>query len=115
MVCIVTDGIPFMNTNQLPLPDAGVLTFLLALKDSPGWTFYTEELNNAIQTNISILKTYAAADIRYLQGEIAGMEAALRIVDIMIDNIRAENERRLQEDAAKAAIYYREHSETPYG
>lgn len=95
--------------------DSGILSILLALKDQPGWQLYIERLNDAVVEDLNKLRGYPAADIRFLQGEIAGLEAAAGAVDAMITEIRAAGERQRQKEQAEINRMYREQSETQFG
>ncbi len=101
--------------NETQLPDAGILSLLLGLRDQPGWTLYVERLNAAVVDDLNTLRKVPAADLSYLQGEIHGMEVAAGLIDIMIEEIRVAGARQREREQVEAAQEYRERSETPYG
>lgn len=81
-----------MNPDQLPdHDDAGTLTLLVALSESPGYKMLHARIEAGITENLTLLaRQMPESSTQYYRGEIVGLQAAIETLPKWIDALRKE-------------------------
>ena len=70
------------------------LAQLASVTEAPGFAMIASRMRDAVRTCETQLRTCEPGDLRYIQGQIAGLERALAIPKILHDDITSALKRK---------------------